>query len=231
MPYIYLIHTRASLNINENVYKIGKTIDFTKRISGYDKGSEPILILYVNNCDNFEKILLEIFNVQFIKRTDYGNEYFEGDISKMIQIIMDKFSELDMCYSNEKRKETHEETQKETNINNSEEIFVKKRNSLQKLLNKINENNINKFDTDFSRVTNNLHNAECMKMRCNIQNAISNYKINIMNSKQNSNIFVYKKFGDFLYNNTNNLFEITYNHLNSNNDETKHFYNLFKNIV
>jgi hypothetical protein len=229
MPYIYLIHTRASLNINENVYKIGKTNDFTKRLSGYDKGSIPILILYVNNCDNFEKILLEIFNLTFIKRSDYGSEYFEGEPSKMIQIIMDKFYELNilLCYSNETVKEEKTQTIK----NNSEEIFVKKRNLLQKLLNKINENNINKFDIDFSQVTHNLHNIETIQIRSNIQNAITNYKVNIMNSKQNSNIIVYKKFGDYLHNNTNNLFEITYNHLNSNNDEVKNFYNLFTNIV
>jgi hypothetical protein len=229
MPYIYLIHTRASLNINENVYKIGKTNDFVKRLSGYDKGSEPIIILYVNNCDNFERILLEIFNLQFIKRCDYGNEYFEGDVSKMIQIIMDKFNELDMCYSSNNDKQ--EKPQIKQIINNSEEIFVKKRNSLQKLLNKINEKNINKFELDFRQVTNKLNYRETENMRYNIQNAISNYKVNIMNSKHNSNIIVYKKFGDYLHNNGNNLFEITYNHLNSNNDEIKNFYNLFKNIV
>ena len=80
MPYIYIIHTRASLNINEPVYKIGKTTDFSKRISGYDKGSEPILMLYVNNSNIFEKLIIETFKIHFIKRTDYGNEYFEGNV-------------------------------------------------------------------------------------------------------------------------------------------------------
>jgi hypothetical protein len=223
MPYIYLIHTRASLNINENVYKIGKTNDFAKRVSGYDKGSKPIMVLYVKNCDIFEKSLIEIFNVKFVKRCDYGNEYFEGDLSKMIEIIMEKFQELNMCYSNTEEEEYIEK--------NNQEIFVKKRNLLQKTLNKINENNINKFALDFMQVTNNLHNSECVNMRCNIQNAISNYNANLMNSKLNTNIIVNKKFGDYLQNNTNHLFEITYNHLNSTNDETKNFYYLFKNIV
>ena len=45
MPYIYLIHCRASLNIRGPVYKIGKTTDFDKCVSEYDKGSEPILVL------------------------------------------------------------------------------------------------------------------------------------------------------------------------------------------
>ena len=141
MPYIYLIHTRASLNINEPVYKIGKTNDFSKRISGYDKGSEPILMLYVNNSDIFEKLIIEMFNTNFIKRTDYGNEYFEGNVSDMICIIMGKFKELNMCYNVEKE----EQKQVETNATNNQELFIKKRNLLQKLLNKICEKNINKF--------------------------------------------------------------------------------------
>ena len=115
MPYIYLIHTRASLNINEPVYKIGKTNDFSKRISGYDKGSIPILMLYVNNCDIFEKLIIEIFNTNFIKRTDYGNEYFEGNVSDMIGIIMDNFKELNMCYNIEQE----EQKQVETNVTNN----------------------------------------------------------------------------------------------------------------
>ena len=112
MPYIYLIHTRASLNINEPVYKIGKTNDFSKRISGYDKGSIPILIIYVNNSDIFEKLIIEMFNINFIKRTDYGNEYFEGNVSDMIDIIMDKFKELNMCYNIEQLNQELEQKEK-----------------------------------------------------------------------------------------------------------------------
>jgi hypothetical protein len=227
MPYIYLIHTRASLNIKEPVYKIGKTADFSKRISGYDKGSEPILMLYVNNCDIFEKRIIEIFNTNFIKRSDYGNEYFEGNVSDMIGIIMDNFKELNMCYNIEQE----QTKQVETNVTNNQELFIKKRNLLQKLLNKICEKNINKFSNDFMQVTNNSHNHECVNMRCNIQNAISNYNANIMNFKQNPNIIFYKKFGDYLQNRSNVLFEITHNHLNSNNNDAKNFYNVFKSIV
>jgi len=112
MPYIYLIHTRASLNINEPVYKIGKTNDFSKRISGYDKGSIPILIIYVNNSDIFEKLIIETFKIYFIKRSDYGNEYFEGNVSDMIGIIIDKFKELNMCYNIEQLNQELEQKEK-----------------------------------------------------------------------------------------------------------------------
>jgi len=230
MPYIYIIRTRASVNINEPVYKIGKTNDFNKRLLGYDKGSESILVLYVNDCDSFERILLELFNLHFIKRTDYGNEYFEGNLSKMINIIIDKFNELNMCYSH-KDNEIEGQKQIEPCMNNNQELLIKKRNLLQKIFNKVNEKNINKFANDFIQVTSNLHNQECRNMICNLQNSISNYNVNIINSKRNLNICVYKKFGDYLQNNSNILFEITYNHLYSNTIEVKNFYNLFNKII
>jgi hypothetical protein len=124
MPYIYLIHTRASLNIKEPVYKIGKTNDFSKRISGYDKGSIPILIIYVNNSDIFEKLIIETFKIYFIKRTDYGNEYFEGNVSDMIGIIMDKFKELNMCYNIEQEEQKQVETNVTNNVLEEEDKYI-----------------------------------------------------------------------------------------------------------
>ena len=97
--YLFLYFNQYAIHLsikNPCVYKIGKTQDFNKRLSGYDKGSEPILVLFVKNCDTFERTLLELFNLQFRKRDDYGNEYFEGDVSQMIQLIMEKFNELNM---------------------------------------------------------------------------------------------------------------------------------------
>ena len=98
MSYIYLLRTRACVNSNEPVYKIGKTTDFSKRIAEYDEGSEPILLLYVKDCDTFEKTLINLFNLQFVKRADYGNEYFEGKVSLMISAIMEEFVMSNMCY-------------------------------------------------------------------------------------------------------------------------------------
>jgi hypothetical protein len=60
MPYIYLIHTRASLNINEPVYKIGKTNDFSKRISDY--GFPKVEKIILNYHILFLRILKKIIN-------------------------------------------------------------------------------------------------------------------------------------------------------------------------
>jgi len=94
MPYVYLIHCRASVNIKENVYKFGKTTDFSKRLSGYDKGTIPLFLLYINDCDTFETEILDLLSKNFTKRSDYGSEYFEGDLSKMIEVIMIQYSQI-----------------------------------------------------------------------------------------------------------------------------------------
>ena len=41
------------------------------------------------DVDNVETKLKELFARQFIKREDYGYEYFEGDLDKMKELILD----------------------------------------------------------------------------------------------------------------------------------------------
>lgn len=104
MPYIYIVHCKQHINSSENVYKIGKTVDFDKRLSGYVKGSIPILNIFVKNHDEFEKqlIILLLNNTQIKQRKDCGNEYFEGNIEIIINIIMENFNKnlIDYCYKN-----------------------------------------------------------------------------------------------------------------------------------
>jgi len=81
---IYLIKTAKAISQKESVFKIGKTRqpDF-KRFSQYPKGTRFIAQFRCNNCHIMERRLLEIFNTEFVRRLDYGVEYFEGDVSKM----------------------------------------------------------------------------------------------------------------------------------------------------
>lgn len=99
MPYIYLVHCRACVNSNEHVYKIGKSVDFNKRLYGYDKGTVPIFSLFVNECDNFERHLINIFKSVFNLRTDYGAEYFEGNLNCMIKIIIEEYEKSNLMYN------------------------------------------------------------------------------------------------------------------------------------
>ena len=115
MPYIYIIHCRASVNCNESVYKIGKTKNFEKRLSGYDKGSIPILLLFVKNSDSFETYMKTKFTSIFIKRQDYGNEYFEGDVNKMVSVILNEFNK-EIQYKTETEETEETETKTEPKI-------------------------------------------------------------------------------------------------------------------
>jgi len=202
MPYIYLIHCRASINNGENVYKIGKTTDFNKRLDGYDKGSIPILSLYVNECDEFEKKLINIFDIKYKQRSDYGREYYEGEVNDMINQILQEFNNKNLCYKIDKKEEKIDMT-----IDNIMKLKTKLRNKL----NKININNINSFQTGLMMYSIELNDNQYYHY---INNYISNYRSNntlSLNSKK-------CKFGDYLENNYSFINNLCHSvNLNSNN--------------
>ena len=154
--FIYLLKPRACINANESVYKLGKTTNFSKRIFGYDKGSDTVLVLSV--CDAFERTLLAEFirQPEFTRRTDYGNEYFEGEVSAMISVIMEQFSANNMCYS---VATIPNNTNANTLINNRDPRFIKKRNDLIKILNKVNKQNMDLFYNSYCDVCSGLRNC------------------------------------------------------------------------
>lgn len=81
--YIYLLQEKEF--IKTNIYKIG----ITQEINQYPENS---IILFQINCNNIseEQIIKQIikqFTENFIQRTNIGNEYFEGDSKKMINMI------------------------------------------------------------------------------------------------------------------------------------------------
>jgi hypothetical protein len=91
--YIYLIREREFLLRNEEVYKMGCTIQKTAslqldRFKKYKKGSQ---LVYTRTCnaDSIFKIESEIkdeFRKQFKSHSD-GHEYFMGDSCKMINLM------------------------------------------------------------------------------------------------------------------------------------------------
>ncbi len=87
--YIYLLQTHHSIDLKENVYKIGKTTQQNiNRIRSYPKCSKLLLHMECENCHDSEKILLKKFNKEFKQISKYGNEYFEGDSNDMKMIII-----------------------------------------------------------------------------------------------------------------------------------------------
>jgi hypothetical protein len=88
--WIYLIHEREFIKTNEDVYKVGKTLNPKQRLSSYPKGSIVLFLFPCINCDKIEKEIINLFEDVFTKRNDIGNEYFEGDYMNMCQLILPK---------------------------------------------------------------------------------------------------------------------------------------------
>lgn len=85
--YIYIIYLREFKNMGLNIYKIGRTQDLVKRKRNYPKGSEYKLSIYVKETIKLEAELKKKFDEKFIKKHEFGSEYFEGDLDSMILII------------------------------------------------------------------------------------------------------------------------------------------------
>jgi flagellar biosynthesis GTPase FlhF len=88
MEGIYLIHTREFFNHNEKIYKLGRSHHLSKRIKQYPNGSNIICILPCQKSIFCEKQLINIFKTKFIQHKKYGNEYFEGDYTLMVNTII-----------------------------------------------------------------------------------------------------------------------------------------------
>ena len=85
--FMYLLQTRESIRLEENVYKIGKTHNIEQRLSQYPKGSILHKKFRVSDRHLSERIMLREFNEKFKRRDDMGNEYFEGDLREMLKIF------------------------------------------------------------------------------------------------------------------------------------------------
>src|SRR5271170_2163448 len=86
--YIYLIREREFVRFNESVYKIGRTTQTpNNRMSAYPKGSEVILTKKVINSTSLETVIINNFKKNFKLMTEYGNEYFLGDVDLMVTQI------------------------------------------------------------------------------------------------------------------------------------------------
>jgi hypothetical protein len=184
MPYIYLIHCRASVNAKENVYKIGKSVDFNKRLDGYDKGSIPIFTIYVCECDDFERLLITIFRSKFIIRADYGSEYFEGNINVMINTILEEYNKTELSY-NVSNVVENVDVQKTETPNN----VIKTKILLKNKLNKVTLQSLNDFQNNI-----NMNSSEISSNQyfCMLNNHIQNYRMDKQSGRTNL------KFGDYI---------------------------------
>lgn len=85
--YIYLLWPKEYLDKEEYTYKIGRTSqEKNKRFYKYINGTIIVYQEFVNNNIFIEKVLINSFKVHF-KQSSRGNEYFNGNVMKMLEIM------------------------------------------------------------------------------------------------------------------------------------------------
>jgi hypothetical protein len=91
--YVYIFYTRASKNVDESVYKIGKTAEYISRTGHYMKGGNMLMVLNVKDRHAAERKIKHHFKIEFTPRRDYGTEFFEGDVFEMSILMKEILSE------------------------------------------------------------------------------------------------------------------------------------------
>jgi hypothetical protein len=87
---IYIMHERTFMLTNTNIYKIGKTKNIKNRLKGYAKGSDLIYTIPCDDCDKYERLVLNYLKLnteKYIQRKDFGNEYFQCNLDDLIDDI------------------------------------------------------------------------------------------------------------------------------------------------
>lgn len=95
MGYIYIIYLREFLQSKQLVFKIGRTRDIVLRFSQYPKGSILLFCCYVENEVSMENHVKENLSAKFVRRTDYGHEFFEGEFVAIRSCVMSCITEFD----------------------------------------------------------------------------------------------------------------------------------------
>jgi len=94
----YVVQTAHSFRCGLNVYKIGRTAEMQTRIKGYPKGTIIILQLLCLDAtffeDHIKTLLLSSEGIQ--PRTDFGVEYFEGDLMSILKLIWNAYDKTGM---------------------------------------------------------------------------------------------------------------------------------------
>ena len=94
--HIYIVRPREFIRLNENIYKVGRTIagfvpgkPILKRTMQYAKGTEQLAVFESRNCVSSELKILHTLQHHLKKRSDFGNEYFEGNLDDIKQIVQE----------------------------------------------------------------------------------------------------------------------------------------------
>ena len=124
--YIYLLQEREFIKTNEPIYKIGKTKqECLKRICNYPNGTKLLIQILCNDCDKYERLLINKFKELFIHKQEIGNEYFKGNCYKMIETIYNLIWDLEIKNINENKIENKNQCNKCNKILSSQQYLQK----------------------------------------------------------------------------------------------------------
>jgi len=88
---IYIAQTRHCIAANNNVHKIGKSIDIIQRRNGYPKGTLIIAYFACIDPDEMERKLLTKLRATFKERKDFGAEYFECSLTELVGVVTQEY--------------------------------------------------------------------------------------------------------------------------------------------
>jgi hypothetical protein len=91
--WLYLIQRGDHRKQHEEIYKIGRTNDFNRRINEYPQYTQIISVSPVDDDKKCEPELIRQFKEEFEFRNDIGHEYLVGDEGEMISVFNDYVSD------------------------------------------------------------------------------------------------------------------------------------------
>jgi hypothetical protein len=106
---LYIVKLREHILTKENIYKIGRTKNIFQRINGYPKGTQ--LLFCINTEDIIKKETDLIQWLYQYNRKDLGKEYFQINLQKLINLIINNI-EITDCYDLVKNTPTEKKSNK-----------------------------------------------------------------------------------------------------------------------
>lgn len=100
--YVYLLQEREFVRIDEPTYKIGMTRQENPydRLNAYPKGSKILVICCVEDSKNVENSIKQSFDELFGCSSQYGREYYTGDVDLMRRKLFEIVNESYEKYEN-----------------------------------------------------------------------------------------------------------------------------------
>jgi hypothetical protein len=185
MGYIYLLQEREFINLNQKIYKLGKTKnEDCRRFNSYSKNSRILLLKFCNYHDEIEKILIKLFDKKYEKQIDIGLESYKGNCYEMMNDICEiiKYSEYKEIKKNNIKINLD---LYDIKINNNK-LYLTLKNKINE--NEINENKINEINEN--KINENEINEN--EINENEINEINKNKINENKTNENRNIKIFK---------------------------------------